>query len=39
VNPLLARMAKTPEPMEVFSADATLEPSPDQSLAESGTPA
>ena len=38
VNPLLARMAKTPEPVEVFSADATLEPTLDDSLAESGTP-
>ena len=38
VNPLLARMAKTPEPVEVFSADATLEPTLDESLAESGTP-
>ncbi|MQG31279.1 MAG: NAD(P)/FAD-dependent oxidoreductase [SAR202 cluster bacterium] len=38
VNPLLARMAKTPEAVEVFSADATLEPTLDESLAESGTP-
>ena len=38
VNPLLARMAKTPEVVEVFSADATLEPTLDESLAESGTP-